>query len=151
MEKRIIATLAVLISLASFFIVLTVHYHNEYLNVKDQLETLREAVQQTEYWREGYYQHHIFQSEKATVHVIYDIYYDEQKEGTVLRWIAFIQNTHDKTFRIKVGFGLSSGEEVGETWYEVEAGLTRWVSDEVTVSGADLDVESVYISILTAS
>ena len=130
---------------------LTIHYHDEYLNVKAQLETLREVIQQTEHWREGYYKHHIFQSEKATVHVIYDIYYDEQKGGTVLRWIAFIQNTCNETFRIKVSFGLSSGEEVGKTWYELEAGLTRWISDEVTITGADLEVEGVYTAILTVS
>jgi hypothetical protein len=80
--------------------------------------------------------------EKATVHAIYDSNYDTDRGETTLIWLVIVQNTHTTTIQLKVGFLFANGEELGQTWYQVEAGITRWVSGEGSVSG-ETEVETL--------
>jgi hypothetical protein len=115
--------------------------------LKQEKETLEQQVAELQYWTEGYFKNRIIELEKATVHAIYDSIYDSDKGETKLTWLAIIQSTHTTTIQLKVGFLFANGEELGQTWYQVEAGITRWVSGEGSVSG-ETEVEGVSVEIL---
>ncbi len=147
MRKLSIATICILIVLGLIATTVAGIKESENVKLKEETTVLRQQLSELEFWTEGYYQHKIIELEKAEVHVIYDAPYDAESNETKLRWLALIHSTHTATFRIKIGFLFESGEEVGITWYEVEADITRWVSDESSVSG-DTYVEGVSVEIL---
>ena len=150
MRKLSIATICILAVLAVIATTVAAIKEGENAELKEETTVLRQHAcmhSELEFWTEGYYQHRIIELEKAEVHVIYDAPYDAESNETKLRWLALIHSTHNATFRIKIAFSFESGEEVGETWCEVEADITRWVSDESSVSG-DTYVEGVSVEIL---
>ena len=147
MRKLSIAIICILIVLALIATTVAGIKESENVKLKEETTVLRQQLSELEFWTEGYYQHKIIELEKAEVHVIYDAPYDAESNETKLRWLALIHSTHNATFRIKIGFLFESGEEVGITWYEVEADISRWVSDESSVSG-DTYVEGVSVEIL---
>ena len=147
MRKLSIATICILVVLAVITTTVAGIKESENAELKEETTVLRQQLSELEFWTEGYYQHRIIELEKAEVHVIYDAPYDAESNETKLRWLALIHSTHNATFRIKIGFSFESGEEVGITWYEVEADITRWVSNESSVSG-DTYVEGVSVEIL---
>ncbi len=147
MRKLSIAIMCILVVLTVIATTVAGIKESENVELKEETTVLRQQLSELEFWAEGYYQHRIIELEKAEVHVIYDAPYDVESNETKLRWLALIHSTHNATFRIKIGFSFESGEEVGETWYEVEADITRWVSDESSVSG-DTYVEGVSVEIL---
>ena len=146
-RKLSIATICILVVLALIATTVAAVKESENVILKEEATILRQQLSKLEFWTEGYYQHKIIELEKAEVHVIYDAPYDAESNETKLRWLALIHSTHNATFRIKISFLFESGEEVGITWYEVEADITRWVSDESSVSG-DTYVEGVSVEIL---
>ena len=147
MRKLSIAIICILIVLGLIATTVAGIKESENVKLKEETTVLRQQLSELEFWTEGYYQHKIIEMEKAEVHVIYDAPYDAESNETKLRWLALIHSTHNATFRIKIGFLFESGEEVGITWYEVEADITRWVSNESSVSG-DTYVEGVSVEIL---
>lgn len=146
-RKLSIATICILVVLAVIATTVAGIKESENAKLKEETTVLRQQLSKLEFWTEGYYQHRIIELEKAEVHVIYDAPYDAESNETMLRWLALVHSTHNATFRIKISFSFESGEEVGKTWYEVEADITRWVSDESSVSG-DTYVEGVSVEIL---
>lgn len=147
MRKLSIAIICILIVLALIATTVAGIKESENVKLKEETTVLRQQLSELEFWTEGYYQHKIIEMEKVEVHVIYDAPFDPENNETKLRWLALIHSTHNATFRIKIGFLFDNGEELGKTWYEVEADITRWVSDESSVSGDTL-VEGVSVEIL---
>ena len=147
MRKLSIAIICILIVLALIATTVAGIKESENVKLKEENTVLRQQLSELEFWTEGYYQHKIIELEKAEVHVIYDAPYDAGNNETKLRWLALIHSTHNATFRIKIGFSFESGEELGITWYEVEADISRWISGEGSVSG-DTYVEGVSVEIL---
>ena len=146
-RKLSMAIICILVVLAIIATTVAGVKESENVKLKEETAVLRQQLSELEFWTEGYYRHRIIELEKAEVHVIYDAPYDPENHETKLRWLALVHSTHNATFRIKIGFSFESGEEVGKTWFEVEADITRWVSDESSVSG-DTQVEGVSVEIL---